>query len=182
MRDAGLTGIGIEPNARMAENAACELGLDVRRTTLEKYAEAGVFDAISLLQVVDHLDDVRAAFEQVRRVTRPGSWCLVEFGNRSSFTARLLGPAWHEYAPPSVRRVFSLRALRRVLGNCGFALHSWGHAQKYLRADHALALLEYKAGPWLGRNVVARAAQLVPSDMKLRYPADDIIWALFERG
>lgn len=182
LQEAGCEGAGIEPNASMAAFASQQLGLDVRATTLERYEESRQFDAVAMLQVVDHLEDIRQSFERVTALTRPGGWCLIEFGNRASFTARILGRAWHEYAPPSVQRVFSLRALRRLLGGYGFTLASWGHPKKYLRADHALSLLRYKSTPWIGDKVLAPLAAVVPAGAKLRYLGDDITWALFERG
>ena len=182
MQRAGCTGIGIEPNASMAAFARRQLGLDVRETTLEQFDSTQRFDAVALVQVVDHLEDVQRSFERVATLTRPGGLCLVEFGNRASLTARVLGTAWHEYAPPSVQRVFSLRALRRLLGAHGFALHSSGHPKKYLRADHALSLLRYKSVAWLGDGVFANVAAVIPPGTKLRYVGNDITWALFARA
>jgi SAM-dependent methyltransferase len=182
LQEAGLRGAGIEPNATMAGFAVRELALDVRSTTLERFDECTrTFDAVVMLQVIDHVEDIRLAFERVARLTRSGGRCLIEFGNRASFTARLLRSAWHEYAPPSVQRVFSLRALERLLSDYGFRLNSTGRAEKYLRADHALALIEYKLGPRLGHAVVPHLARLMPPGARLRYPADDIVWAMFER-
>jgi hypothetical protein len=96
-------------------------------------------------------------------------------------TARVLASAWHEYAPPSVRRVFSLNALRRLVGEYGFALHAWGRPAKYVRADHALSLLRYKANAPFARAVVSLVARAVPADATLQYPGDDIVWALFRK-
>ncbi len=179
--DAGCSGVGIEPNASMRAYAVDELALDVRWTTLEAFATGEQFDAVALLQVVDHLEDIRRSFAQVRALTNPGGLCLVEFGNRGSLTARVLASAWHEYAPPSVRRVFSLHALRRLLAQYGFALHAWGHPPKYLRADHALALLSYKAGSSVLGRLLRRLSGAIPADAKLRYYGDDIAWALFKK-
>ncbi len=181
MQQTGATGVGIEPNASMAAFAVEELGLDVQATTLERFSASRRFDAVAMLQVVDHLEDLRLSFSKVDALAKPDGWCLIEFGNRASVTARLLGPAWHEYAPPSVQRVFSMRALRRILGDYGFRLHSWGHPEKYVRADHALSLLRYKSGKWLGEQVIDRLAHVIPDNAKLRYPGDDITWALFSR-
>jgi SAM-dependent methyltransferase len=171
--DAGCSGVGIEPNASMSAYAARELALDVRRTTLEAFGSGEQFDAVTLLQVVDHLEDIRLSLARVRELTTPDGLCLIEFGDRASLTARVLASAWHEYAPPSVRRVFSLRALRRLLAEYGFTLHSFGHPPKYLRADHALSLLSYKAG--------SSAVRAIPAGAKLRYFGDDITWALFQK-
>lgn len=180
--DAGCNGVGIEPNASMASHAAGEFGLDIRSTTLEDFDSDERFDAVALLQVVDHLEDIRRSFARVRSLTKPGGWCLIEFGNRASLTARILGSAWHEYAPPSVQRVFSLRALRRLLADYGFTFRAGGHPPKYLRADHAVSLLRYKAGTPIVGAALSRLANAIPPGTKVRYPCDDVTWALFEKS
>jgi SAM-dependent methyltransferase len=182
MIQAGCGAVGIEPNVSMAAYAVRELGLDVRATTLERFGSGDQFDAVAMLQVVDHVEDIRLSFERVRALTRAGGWCLIEFGNRASWTARILGSSWHEYAPPSVQRVFSLRALRLLLADYGFALHTCGRPAKYLRADHALSLLQYKAGLPIAKAAFGRLASAIPARAKLRYIGDDITWALFEKS
>jgi hypothetical protein len=134
-----------------------------------------------MLQVVDYVEDIRLSFERVSALTRAGGCCLIEFGNRASWIARILGSNWHEYAPPSVRRVFSLRALRLLLAGYGFALQTWGHPAKYIRADHAFSLLQYKAGLPIAKAAFGRLASAIPARAKLRYIGDDITWALFEK-
>jgi hypothetical protein len=44
-----------------------------------------------------------------------------------------------------------------------------------------LSLLQYKAHAPLVRAALACLANVVPADAKLRYLADDITWALFEK-
>jgi hypothetical protein len=99
----------------------------------------------------------------------------------ASLTARILGPRWHEYVPPSVQRVFSLHALRLLLADYGFVLRTWGHPPKYIRADHVLSLIQSKANAPLVLAALACLANVVPADAELRYLADDITWALFEK-
>lgn len=181
LTEAGCSGVGIEPNASMAAHAVRELGLDVRTTKLEDFDTGEQFDAAVLLQVVDHLEDIRRSFARVGALTKGGGLCLIEFGNQASLTARILGPRWHEYAPPSVQRVFSLHALRLLLADYGFVLRRWGHPPKYLRADRVLSLLRYKADAQLMRAALTSLANVVPAGAKLRYLADDITWALFEK-
>jgi hypothetical protein len=94
----------------------------------------------------------------------------------------MLGSAWHEYAPPSVQRVFSLRALRRLMDQFGFALRASGHPAKYLRADHAISLLRFKVTAPLVRATLDRLAGVIPNGTKLRYPGDDVTWALFAKS
>ena len=182
MIEAGCGAVGIEPNASMAAYAVRELGLDVRTTTLERFGTGDQFDAVAMLQVVDHVEDIRLSFERVSALTKAGGWCLIEFGNRASLTARIMGSGWHEYAPPSVQRVFSLRALRLLLADYDFALQTWGHPAKYLRVDHALSLLHYKAGLPIVRAALGRVASAIPAQAKLRYIGDDITWVMFRKA
>jgi len=44
-----------------------------------------------MLQVVDHLEDIRRAFARVRMLTKAGGWCPIEFDDRASIMARALG-------------------------------------------------------------------------------------------
>jgi hypothetical protein len=75
----------------MAAYAVRELGLDVRATTLERFGTDDQFDAVAMLQVVDDVEDIRLSFERISALTKAGGWCLIEFGNRASLTARILG-------------------------------------------------------------------------------------------
>jgi 2-polyprenyl-3-methyl-5-hydroxy-6-metoxy-1,4-benzoquinol methylase len=73
MIEAGRSAVGIEPNASMAAYAVRELGLDVRATTLERFDTGDQFDAVAMLQVVDHVEDIRLSFERVSAVRRPSA-------------------------------------------------------------------------------------------------------------
>jgi hypothetical protein len=87
------------------------------------------------------------AFARVRMLIKAGGWCPSEFDDRASIMAR--GPR---------ERVFSLRALRRLLADDGFTLRASGHPGKCLRADHSVSLLRYKAGWPTVRTALGRLA------------------------
>ncbi len=179
--DAGWNGIGIEPNARMAKLARDELGLEVHAATIEEFAPDRRFDLVTMIQVIAHFPEPRAALEVVANLTRPGGFCLVETWNRASLTARVFGKSWHEYSPPSVLHWFSRSSLRLLLANSGFHEVASGRPVKRLNAAHAKSLLSHK---WkdsrLGR-MATRLANLAPDAMPIPYPAEDLIWSLFQR-
>ncbi len=81
-----------------------------------------------------------------------------------------------------MQRAFSLRALRRLLADYGFALQTWGHPAKYFRADHALSLLHDKVGLPIARGALGRLVGAISAQAKLRYIGDDITWVMFRKA
>jgi SAM-dependent methyltransferase len=69
---------GIELNERAAAVARGRGDYDVRLGRLEELPwDAGTFDLITCLDVVEHTPDDVLTFTELRRVTRPGGWLLV---------------------------------------------------------------------------------------------------------
>ncbi len=71
LTDAGWQGVGVEPNAWMAEYARRELQLDVRTGTLESFETESKFDLICFLQVLSHFIDPRRALQQAMELLSP---------------------------------------------------------------------------------------------------------------
>ena len=175
----GWSGIGIEPNVGMAAYARHNVGVDVVPGRLEDAAYDARFDAVAMVQVIAHVIDLTQALERATRAVRGDGIVLVETWNVASATARAFGPAWHEWSPPSVLRVFSPRALERAFAPFGFVPIAHGRPKKFLRADHAKSLLAVKFDKlW---PVVAPAARLLPDATCLPYPAEDLFYTIFRR-
>lgn len=173
--DAGWSGIGIEPNASMAEYGRRELGLEMRTGSFEAFdADPGSFDLVSMIQVAAHFYDPAGAFANARRLLRPGGMLLIETWDRDSLTARALGRHWHEYSPPSVLHWFSRDSLTEYLENNGFVRIDGGRPVKKISGGHVRSLLRYR----LGDNPLLR---LVPERITFPYPAEDLFWALYRR-
>ena len=181
LTEAGWPGVGIEPNASMARFAGDRLGLDVRCGALETVDLRAQADCIVMIQVVAHLFDLRSAFDAAERATESdGAW-LVQTWNGASFTARLFGPNWHEWSPPSVRHVFTPQSLDRLAASYGMSRIASGRPKKTLIAGHAKSLLKEKALTSFPARVLALAAGPIPDDVTLPYPAEDLFWALYRR-
>jgi SAM-dependent methyltransferase len=179
--DAGWSGSGIEPNARMAAHARDVLGLDVRAGALEGLDARAAFDLVSLIQVVAHLRDVRGTLAVAARAVKPGGHLLVETWDRDSLSARWLGRHWHEYSPPSVLHWFSADSLSRLGAELGLVELGRGRPRKRLLAGHAKSLLAHKYGDsGLGRAFLSVVA-VVPDSLSLPYPGDDLFWMLFSK-
>jgi len=118
--DAGWRGIGLEPNVEMARFGRDKFNLDVRCGSLESFETGERFDLISMIQVVAHFYNPRAAFEKAADLLNENGFLLVETWNRASLSARLFGANWHEYSPPSVLQWFSETGLTQFLKEFSF--------------------------------------------------------------
>jgi hypothetical protein len=64
----------------------------------------------------------------------------------------------------------------------GFYLIERGRPKKYLHLGHALSLLEHKLeNPMVGKGI-ALSKKLLPESYALRYPAEDLFWALYKKS
>jgi SAM-dependent methyltransferase len=169
--EEGWRGIGLEPNARMSALAR-ESGLDVRTGSLESFRDGRSFDLVSMIQVIAHFHDLRAAFASARELTRPGGYWLIETWNRESRFARLQGRHWHEYCPPSSLHYFSPGSLAALADQHGFDRVAQGRPPKKLNLRHA--------GAFASHALLGHSLNWLP-DWTVPYASFDLMWALFRR-
>lgn len=181
LMDAGWDGVGLEPNGTMVERARSELGVTMIHGTLEELPIESQFDAVTLIQVLPHLWDLRAGVGNAARALRPGGLCLVETWNRESFAARLFGKSWHEYSPPSVLHWFSRGGVARLFEREGVEVVAGGRPRRRVLGEHARSVLRYVGERrWWGA-ALRGVGRLIPADAMLPYPADDLIWVLLRK-
>lgn len=118
----------------------------------------GPFDAIAMLDVIEHIDDVGGTMELALRHLRPGGVLLVTTGDWSSRFARVMGASWRLIAPPlhlwyltpdSLRRLFARFGLRQV-----HLSRPWKRVPVSLILDQAAAMLRLprpRPAGWLSR-------------------------------
>jgi 2-polyprenyl-3-methyl-5-hydroxy-6-metoxy-1,4-benzoquinol methylase len=101
-RESGFEAEGVEISPEAAE-AARNAGFRVHTGLLEdaRYPEAS-FDAVTLIELVEHLREPRALLAECRRILRPGGVLMATTPNGASWTARAMGAHWD---------VFSLRGM-----------------------------------------------------------------------
>lgn len=179
--DSGWKGTGLEPNATMARYGREVAGLDVRNLSFESFQAQERFDLISMIQVLPHFADPRAAIEKAATLLRPGGHLIVETWDRKSLTAKLFGINWHEYSPPSVLHWFSRLGLERLTENCGFRKIAHGRPVKWLDGAHAKSLLDYKLGNGMARLIRPLVHLAVPDKLPIPYPSEDVFWLLVRR-
>lgn len=95
-RDWDVT--GLELNDRAAEYARSYFGLNVISGSLEEHATAlGRFDAITLSQVLEHVEKPHSAIAGLVKLLNPGGIVAIESPNMNGLYPRLLGTIWYGY-------------------------------------------------------------------------------------
>ena len=93
-RRLGFQVEGVEPSADAAQTARAT-GLTVFTGYLEqaRFPDAA-FDAITLIEIVEHLRDASALLRECARILKPGGVLLITTPNAQSWTARAMGARW----------------------------------------------------------------------------------------
>ena len=90
----GFRAEGVEPAPKAAATAQAA-GLKVRKGLLH---EAGYpdeqFDAITLFEVIEHLQQPQELLRECRRILRPGGILLIGTGNAGSWSMSAMGARW----------------------------------------------------------------------------------------
>jgi 2-polyprenyl-3-methyl-5-hydroxy-6-metoxy-1,4-benzoquinol methylase len=121
----GFCAEGVEPAPKAAATAQAA-GLKVHQGLLQEagYAD-GQFDAITLFEVIEHLQQPQELLKECQRILRPGGILLVGTGNTASWSMAAMGARW-EYL--SIARhgghvsFFSPESLATLARQSGFSV------------------------------------------------------------
>lgn len=166
-RERGWNAVGVDPSPFSVE-AARRNGFEAHQGMLEDLAlEPSSFDAVALLQVVEHLTDPRPLLRACRSLLRPGGALLVATPNPRSLLARVKRERFNYWIPPMHCAWYTPDALDRLLRSCGFAPvreETWSARTRtlhdgldVLRSTRAGRALPVRAQRW-GGEAIARAA------------------------
>jgi SAM-dependent methyltransferase len=113
-------GYGLEPSVQAAQVAQRRLGSRVRCGSLRDATfDEGMFDLVTLWDVLEHLERPRHALAAIHRWTRPGGWLALITPDMGSPTARLLRGRW----PHLIRQhlyYFTQTSMDRLLASSGY--------------------------------------------------------------
>jgi SAM-dependent methyltransferase len=164
-RRRGYDAEGVELSIEAARYARERLGLPVREMAIEDAELAGEsYDAVLLVDVLEHLDDPIATLDRLLTVLVPGGALLIVTPDPSSLVARAAGSHWWCYVPAH-SCLIPRGTLRELIGARGltvvedvFSVHSF--TLKYWLAGLG------ERGGWAGR-VISQVAARVPRGVML---------------
>lgn len=135
-RAAGYRVQGVEPSSALADDARRLFGLNLFRGGIEQFPGKEEFQAITLLDVLEHVTDPNALLATLARLSAPGGVLVVTTPDIGSLAARLMGGRWWHYRVAHVN-FFDRRALERLLGAHGFDIvlrkrFAWNFSAYYL--------------------------------------------------
>jgi 2-polyprenyl-3-methyl-5-hydroxy-6-metoxy-1,4-benzoquinol methylase len=122
-KDWELVGIDLAPSA--VEKCKAR-GFEAYASRIEDFKQAdGTFDAVIMLQLIEHVADPVAITKRVFEMLRPGGIFVVETPNLAGVDYRLFKHRWWgHYHFPRHWNLFSTERLHRMLADAGFEIAS----------------------------------------------------------
>jgi 2-polyprenyl-3-methyl-5-hydroxy-6-metoxy-1,4-benzoquinol methylase len=178
----GWNGWGIEPNQTMVDFGHNLIGANLIQGTLESVQIDKKYDLVLLIQVVAHLYNLKFCLSKIKDFLNPGGYILIETWNKDSLTARAFGHNWHEFSPPTTLHYFSKKTLHELMELFKFSFVASGRPRKDINSRHAKALLIHKFKEMKGLKWMANVTSLLPGNLSIPYPAEDLFWALYQKS
>ena len=119
----GWNTMGFEFDAETARQAARNSQLNImlaEELPKQMASQAGSIDLITMLHVLEHLDDPDEALRACRSGLSYRGTLIIEVPNPLSIAARISPSTWLGWDPPNHRFHFSCKALCRALADAGF--------------------------------------------------------------
>ncbi len=163
---------GLELSKRSAKHGRDRYDLDIREEPFEALGneEDGCWDAVLMIDVLEHLDDPRAAIERIRKLLAPGGALCVVTPDPGSLTAKLAGSRWwgllpaHSYLIPR-------KTLRELIIGQGLILSDDVSLVRSFSARYWVDGFAGIAGP--AAAAVRRAAAKLPPQRSLAISLGD---------
>lgn len=120
-RERGWNASGVDPSAASVARVR-EMGFVATEGNIEDLDLAPAsMDAVTLMQVLEHVPDPRPLLAACRRVLRPGGALVVATPNPESLLARVKRERFNYWIPPMHVAWYTPGALERLLRASGFA-------------------------------------------------------------
>ena len=126
-RARGWRAEGVDPNPWAAAHARAHIGVEVRVGTASGGTlDEAAFDAVTMMDLIEHLAAPEEAVAEAARATRPGGILAVLTPDAGSAVSRLLGRRWPELLrAPEHLVLFSVRGLRALVERLGYRSLGW---------------------------------------------------------
>ncbi len=131
-KESGYTPYGVEISPFAAKQAEAR-GFKVwQGQFLDADLPENFFDVITLIEVIEHLENPKLVFDKLGKILKPNGLLLLQTANFDGWQAREAGQSYHYYLPGHVY-YYSSDLLRKILANRGF-----GKLITYLGVDFPL--------------------------------------------
>ena len=168
-RELDFETFGVEPSEWQAKVAG-EHGHTIHNSPLEKVnSDAGMFDAIASIEVIEHVVDLCTFMSKVTNLSRPGSVIYFSTGSTASLLARMQRSKWRYYealhaqyfCPRSLCMLLERHGWKILETGSGFRLNDlWKHGRRDLSNTELIkkSLARVRIGPHTksGIHVIAR--------------------------
>ncbi|MCB9721124.1 MAG: class I SAM-dependent methyltransferase [Candidatus Omnitrophica bacterium] len=113
--------IAVEPGQESA-TVCRDKGFEVIQAMVEDVREEqGVADLVTCFEVVEHVFDPRRFINALRRLVKPGGYCLVTGLGGDGFDIQVLGEYSKSIFPPHHLNFLSIQGLRLLFTSAGFS-------------------------------------------------------------
>lgn len=141
LKGLGIDSIGIEPSAQLARIGRNRFGVNLTEGTLKQVKlPHGSFDLVTLLEVIEHLENPRQEIELIKKYLKEKGMVLLVTPNIKSLSARVLGPRWWSFRQMHIQ-YFSLNSLDTMMNKAGFSLEWSGWFLKSFPISYYLSNL-----------------------------------------
>jgi len=188
-RERGWLVQGVEPSPTTAALARGQFGLDVKTGTLFEAAfPEGAFDVVTMLDVLEHIDQPRPLLREVARLLKPGGRLLVKVPNvryvlaKHYFLRRVPGAVRDVFDAREHLAYYSHKTLTQLLEAVGFYVELLAIASPIQTGSRLRRALR-GAGPAVARHLPKGVALPLTTDIVAvgrivsaprRYASDDV--------
>jgi 2-polyprenyl-3-methyl-5-hydroxy-6-metoxy-1,4-benzoquinol methylase len=113
---------GIEPDENARARALADHGTKLLPATELYRFPPGIFDAISLWHVLEHVHDLYPYLNQIKNLLKPTGLVFIAVPNYTSYDAKKYGADWAAYDVPRHLYHFSPASMQWLLNAAGFQL------------------------------------------------------------
>jgi 2-polyprenyl-3-methyl-5-hydroxy-6-metoxy-1,4-benzoquinol methylase len=152
---------GVEIADEAAEFAR-ERGLDVRTGGLARsiLEEIGPIDVAVMLDVIEHLEDPKAALELCSEFLRPGGAVVLTTPDFDSALARITRKSWRNMTPPQHLWYFTRDSITRMAAAASLEVHQISHPWKRVPISLIVQLISRYTGLELPRSTLTSLSKM----------------------
>ena len=143
----------------------------------------GRFDAITMFDVIEHLEDPRRALDRCRQFLAPDGRLFLTTPDSGSFIARMMGANWHYLNLDQHVSVFSAGNLSRLLADTGFTTISqrtFGRRYRFSYIERHLGSLGQHSALLRLAHIASLPLRLFP-DRRVAINLHDVVGLVAER-